>query len=126
MVAPWRGEDILSASSNWLQVQSQSSSMSRETSSETLVQYSVTVAAISGFGSLLATHRRSRAILLYQDAQSLGKGGFQLTVKERTLVNMIAVGYSRFCAEQAGGFHVVGSVSCVLRPSPTRSVKHGN
>ncbi len=56
MVAPWRGEDILSASSNWPQVQSQSSSMSLETSSETLVQYSVTVAAISGFVSLSARY----------------------------------------------------------------------
>ena len=56
MVAPWSGEDILSASSNWAHVQSQSSFMLLETSSETLVQYSVTVAAISGCTLLLATY----------------------------------------------------------------------
>lgn len=49
IVAPWSGEDILSASSNESQVQAQTSFISLETSFETAVQYSVTVAAISGW-----------------------------------------------------------------------------
>jgi hypothetical protein len=51
-----------------------------ETSSETLVQYSVAVAAISGCNPLLATPLPAWTV-----------SPKTLTVKERTLVNMVAV-----------------------------------
>ena len=47
-MAPWSGDDILSASSNSLRVQFQRSVMLEDTPSELAKQYSVAVAASSG------------------------------------------------------------------------------
>ena len=82
MVAPCRGDDILSASENWLHVHSQSCFMLSDTLFETLIQYSVASSATSGYSveSYLATR--------YTTRKSREE---KVTMKDRMLDSMFAV-----------------------------------